>query len=298
MPRRHHLVLSMLLMLGLILPAANFPSPAVVRASAGSAEAPTGSSAMGGTYETDRKSSRPERERERKLADRGNAHEHVGKGPTTDREAAGPEHAEGTQNLCSNLRILDLPAGDVCTHGPDPAPPGLDIDEAVEPLSVQAASQEIAALPCDSDGQSGNRVQVLYVRGSDVASRYSQNLPTIRARASEANQIFQASAEETDGIRSLRFVHDATCAPVVPEVVLTSAGDGSFNATINELKAKGYNRTDRIYLAFVDTTSAGICGIGTLWSDDQPGSTNRNNNGPSYSRVDAGCWTGGLRRTN
>jgi hypothetical protein len=77
-------------------------------------------------------------------------------------------------------------------------------------------------------------------------------------------------------------------------VVVSPAGDFGFNATISELKAQGYNRTDRIYLAFVDTTAAGTCGIGTLWSDDRPTSDNRNNAGPSYSRVDAGCWSGSV----
>jgi hypothetical protein len=43
----------------------------------------------------------------------------------------------------------------------------------------------------------------------------------------------------------------------------------------------------------VDTTAAGICGIGTIWNDDRAsGSVNWNNAGPSYARVDAGCWSG------
>jgi hypothetical protein len=75
-------------------------------------------------------------------------------------------------------------------------------------------------------------------------------------------------------------------------VVVSPRGDDNFDTTISELKSQGYNRKDRIYLAFVDTTAAGICGIGTLWDDDRADSANWNNWGPSYSRVDAGCWGG------
>jgi hypothetical protein len=59
---------------------------------------------------------------------------------------------------------------------------------------------------------------------------------------------------------------------------------------IAQLRAQGYSRTDRIYLAFTDATS--YCGVGTLWNDDRAHSGNWNYSGPSYSRVDAGCWTG------
>src|SRR5262249_35003358 len=66
-----------------------------------------------------------------------------------------------------------------------------------------------------------------------------------------------------------------------------------FDTMNAELGNQGFNRTDRIYLAFVDTTAAGICGIGTIWNDDRAsGTLNANNFGPRYPRVDAG-WRGG-----
>jgi hypothetical protein len=149
---------------------------------------------------------------------------------------------------------------------------------------------------CDGDGQSGYRVQVLYVRGSDVSSRYARFLTSIQRWAAQANTIFQISAAATGGARGLRFVHDSvSCQPIVEEVVLSPNGDSTFAATVTELQSRGYTRTDRIYLSFVDTSTAGICGVGTIWSDDRAsGNDNWNNTGPSYSRVDAGCWSGNV----
>jgi hypothetical protein len=76
--------------------------------------------------------------------------------------------------------------------------------------------------------------------------------------------------------------------------VVSNTGDDNFDNSITELENRGFNRTDRIYLMFVDTTAAGICGIGTLWNDDQASGANRNNRGPSYARIDAGCWGGAV----
>jgi hypothetical protein len=189
--------------------------------------------------------------------------------------------------------LIYLPEIGKCTHGPDPAPTGFDVDERVRPLGAHAVSAQVASLPCDGDGQSGYRVQVLYVRGAQAASRYAGLVPSIRAWAAEANEIFRNSAAATGGTRQLRYVHHATCEPVVVEVPVSAGALAGFGAMMSELQAAGYNREDRIYLAFVDTTGAGICGIGTVSNDDRPSEAhNWNNLGPSFARVDAGCWSG------
>jgi hypothetical protein len=246
------------------------------------------------TYQAKLFSRRAKRNRDHIRADQERSTKFADADTDDDRDRARPRRSLSHESGCGNLTIVDLPAGDVCTHGPDPAPPGLEINDPVRRLSVGMASQEMAGIACDGDGQSGYRVQVLYVRAADVSSRYTQYLDSIRGWAGEADQIFQASAAETDGSRNLRFVQGTDCRPLVPEVVVSPVGDGSFNATIDDLRSLGFNRTDRIYLAFVDTTGAKICGVGTLWPDDRPGSANKNNLGPSYSRVDAGCWRGDI----
>jgi hypothetical protein len=69
-------------------------------------------------------------------------------------------------------------------------------------------------------------------------------------------------------------------------------GDDSFGETVREVIAQGHNRTDRNYVMFVDTASTGICGIATMSNDDRASDDNWNNDGPSYARVDAQCWSG------
>lgn len=193
---------------------------------------------------------------------------------------------------CGDLEKAPQSVGEGCSHGPDPAPPGFNVDRSVKPLSAQSARMQASSISCDGDGQSGFRVQVLYVRGADVASRYTEFLPSFQGWAGDANDIFRASATETGGSRSLRFVQDATCQPTVTEVAVSPGNMGNFWDTVADLRSQGYNRTDRIYLMFADANE--LCGYGSLWQDDQPGGSNANNQGPSYSRVDAGCWSGSL----
>jgi len=55
------------------------------------------------------------------------------------------------------------------------------------------------------------------------------------------------------------------------------------------LQTLGYNRNDRKYLMFADKSV--YCGIATYIADTRAGLGNRNNGGPSYGRVDSGCWS-------
>ncbi|HEU4421390.1 MAG TPA: RICIN domain-containing protein, partial [Pilimelia sp.] len=229
---------------------------------------------------------------------------------------------------------------DTCTHGPDEAPPGLDVGRSVQPVArvapvpalprrdisgaprdkdiaadegavnpgetapaivPEAAAAEPAGDPaadpvvgpggvvCDGDGITGKRVQVLYVYEAGTASRYSQYLASFRTWAAGVDAIYNASAQDTGGIRHLRYVTTADCQIDVAEVQVPAGALVTFNATITALKNLGYKRTDRKYVLFADAKV--YCGIGTFTSDASPGSGNRNNRGPSYGRSDAGCWT-------
>jgi hypothetical protein len=185
------------------------------------------------------------------------------------------------------------PAGqklrELCTHGPDPAPPGIDIQQdAIPAASSEGPIPDIAQ--CDGDGITGFRTEVIYARASDVLDRYGQYLTSFRQWVTDADNVYRESAIETGGLRRIRFVHDSNCLPVVRNVVLSPVGDDDFGITISELTALGYNRTDRKYIIFMDANV--YCGIGTIQDDDVPGPDNRNNNGPSYGRTDAGCWNG------
>jgi len=162
---------------------------------------------------------------------------------------------------------------------------------SVEPVSAESLDTANAAL-CDGDGTTGFRTQVLYARASDVASRYGSYLPSFRQWASTADTIYNNSAAKTGGTRHIRFVHNANCAIVVSEVVLSPTGDDTFGNMVTELEAQGYTRKDRKYLVFMDAKA--LCGIGHIYSDDRASSSNYSNGTTRamFSRIDSGCWGG------
>lgn len=142
---------------------------------------------------------------------------------------------------------------------------------------------------CDGDGSSGNRVQVLYLSEFGTPSRYTDFLGSMRAWTTGMDQIFDASAAETGGSRHIDFVTTPECRVDIDEVQVPEGALATFPGSIDALKTLGYNRTDRKYLIFADTNV--YCGIGTYVADQRHDPGNRNNGGPSYARVDAGCWS-------
>jgi len=142
---------------------------------------------------------------------------------------------------------------------------------------------------CEGDGRTGKRVQALYLHEFGTPSRYADFLGSIRTWSAGVDQIFDASAGETGGSRHVRFVTTPQCRVDVAEVQVPAGALRSFARNIGALQTLGYNRTDRKYLIFADAKV--YCGIGTFIPDQRPGMGNRNNGGPSYGRVDAGCWS-------
>jgi hypothetical protein len=142
---------------------------------------------------------------------------------------------------------------------------------------------------CESDGRSGKRVQVLYLHEFGTPSRYTDFLGSIRTWTAGVDQIFDESAGETGGSRHVRFVTTPQCRVDVAEVQLPPEALDSFAKSVRALQTLGYNRNDRKYLMFADANV--YCGIATFIADRRAGLGNRNNGGPSYGRVDAGCWS-------
>lgn len=182
-----------------------------------------------------------------------------------------------------------------CTHGPDAAPPGVDVrrprsveDVALTTNATGARSNGSAGVPCYGDGASGNRIQAVYAHSSDVPDRFAELAPMFPQWAATADGIFDRSAAKTGGSRHLRWVTDANCALSVINVTLSPTGDDSLGNTQTELQALGMNGSDRKYLVWVDNYV--YCGIANIKADDQPGAANGNNFGPTFARVDAGCW--------
>ena len=179
-----------------------------------------------------------------------------------------------------------------CTHGPDPAPEGVDVRAEVELNTLKVASTN--TVPCIGDGTSGHRVQAIYAVASDQTDRYDEVAPLIRGWAAITNQIYVDSAIEVGEERNIRFVTDANCELVVEHVVLSATGDDNMLNMINEMQEQGYSSENRKYLVWMDADI--YCGMASIYHDDSPLETNRNNSGNMFARVDTACW-GGTRGT-
>lgn len=201
---------------------------------------------------------------------------------------------------CKTAFELLLPRGRVgCTHGPDVAPPGLDVRRE-RPLAALAesttaiggqAEAAAVAVPCTGDGVTGNRVQAVYAYPAAGLDRYAEIAPFIRLWAGVVDAVFNDSAAETGGLRHVRFVTDADCTLNVAKVALSPAGIASLGGTAGELAAQGFDRPDRKYLVWADASV--FCGVATVKTDDRPSQDNANNGDGqpgSVARVDRGCW--------
>ncbi|WP_250036919.1 RICIN domain-containing protein [Paractinoplanes maris] len=195
--------------------------------------------------------------------------------PVLESAAVTPTDAEIARDEGGSALTADAPA-----LVPDAAPGDADFIMGAHDVA------------CEGDGRTGKRVQVLYLHEFGTPSRYTDFLGSIRTWSAGVDQIFDESAGETGGSRHVRFVTTPQCRVDVSEVELPAAGLTSFTRNIDELRKLGYNRTDRKYLIFADTKV--YCGIATYIADRRPGLGNRNNGGPSYGRVDAGCWSSAM----
>ena len=215
--------------------------------------------------------------------------------PQQDRDLPGNRPGQGL--VYNDLEVADaarceglltMEGADRCTHGPDAPPAGYTMAADVAPLAPDGAAGPAAlAAVCTGDGTTGNRVEALYVHapGND---RYAQYQASLVQWVAGIDTIYNESAIETGGTRHVRFVHDASCAPVVRNVEISSAGLSSFSRMVSELEAQGYNRPDRKYIIFGDARV--YCGIGEFAGDTRKTDANRSNSGPSFARVDSSCW--------
>ncbi|MPZ72509.1 MAG: hypothetical protein GEU74_04655 [Nitriliruptorales bacterium] len=200
--------------------------------------------------------------------------------------------------------------GWLCTHGNDEPPPGVDTTErptTAELLEARFGAPSMkqvvastdggedslvaaAGVACAGDGVSGPRVQLVYARASDVASRYQSVLPLLRQYAADADDVVNVSAGRVGDGRRIRYVTNSNCQPEVMNVTLSKTGDDGFASMVSELQAKGLTSADRKYMVFADA-AVGICGLGQMYLDDRGEQLNANNTGHAmYARVDTSCW--------
>ncbi|MEV6281234.1 RICIN domain-containing protein [Kribbella sp. NPDC051770] len=178
---------------------------------------------------------------------------------------------------------------------PDEQFPGRAPQGEATPLKAAVAAATVAANPivCEGDGKAGKRVQVLYAREKQQASRLALFLPSFRAWSHEIDASYNDSAAQTGASRHIRFVTEtagSACRIAVQEVVLPTGGLDSWDSMVTALQGAGHKDPNRKYLVFADAKK--ICGVGTLYGDDRPGPDNANNRNTGYARVDASanCW--------
>jgi len=237
------------------------------------------------------------------------AHGAAGDPPADDR-ARGMEHAGLVRSTDPHCRGLYAGAqSGVCTHGPDPAPAGVDVTQRRSTAEIVATTAPsvsgttpgtstpptdgTGAVVCEGDGVSGKRIQTLYVVASDKTDRFDAVKDTLGQNAVNADRQYNGSAQQNGAARHLRFVTASDglggCVLDLRKVVVATTADDTFDATITAVKAQGYNRTDRKYMLWVDANV--YCGIGSVYRDSQAGQTNLNNGSyAQYGRSDNGCW--------
>ncbi len=180
-----------------------------------------------------------------------------------------------------------------CTHGPDPAPPGIDIRRPRQPdpvASGHGVARAEGAAPvapiCTGNGTDGPRVQLVYARPAGSPDRYGAFAASFQRWAAEIDDGIRRSAAETAGFRRIRFVHDATCTPTISRVVVSTAAITEFGTFNSEIRGSS---TDRRFLVWMDANQ--YCGIAEFMADDTPGMRNRHQEPWALvSRVDSGCW--------
>jgi len=148
---------------------------------------------------------------------------------------------------------------------------------------------------CGGTGVDGTRVQVMYVRETDMPDRFAQVAPILRNEMRYIDDAFAISSMETGGGKRVRWVHDGSCNLSVLDVVLP---DGSISGTYGEthaaLNAAGYLQANRKYLAFADVPMGGLgglaCGMGGLYNDSRPTDNLNDGRYPQLARIDLECW--------
>ncbi|MFE5586149.1 hypothetical protein [Kitasatospora sp. NPDC056531] len=178
--------------------------------------------------------------------------------------------------------IRTLPGKGGSTPSPSKAPTGTG-SPTPSPSKAPVGTEVV----CDGDGTTGNRVQVLYVHGPGH-DRFAEYRDSIKKWAADVDVIYRASAEQTGGNRHVRYVTDPNCTANVLDVEVPAAALGDWSGVNKELVDKGFNRKDRKYMMFTDAQV--YCGLGSFANDDRAGQDNPSNFGPSYARIDSGCW--------
>lgn len=154
-------------------------------------------------------------------------------------------------------------------------------DKAPKDRTKVVAADVVGATNCYTDGQEGNRVQAIYLVASDHTDRYATVSGQIRTWANGMDTALNDSAALDRGTAHFRWACTDGFVDVA-HVVVGGAEDNSISEVRTALKARGYNRTDRKYITWADTSDGGYCGISFTVSTAD--------GAPTYGQVNSSCW--------
>ena len=237
---------------------------------------------------------RGDRNHDRKKPDNGKKRNRGSKNTPRDLDAdlIAAEKAKSVAGLeCGGL--IEIRVGDrvYCTHGDDPRAISGPASEGAR-VGAESVSAPVPPVLCLDDGESGPRVQLVYVRRNDRASRLPELLPTFRRLAAEMDLIFNQSAQKTGGTLRVRYLTDANCQVDVEELAVNPPSLQGFGSLIQKMQYAGYNDLDRKYLMLVDDRV--FCGVGTYAGGQLADNrVTESHDFTGYARVDTPCWDAG-----
>jgi hypothetical protein len=180
-------------------------------------------------------------------------------------------------------------AGDLCTHGGDRSPLGLERAGAARTAARGSTVKEL----CAKDGRGGPRVRVFYGYPNDTVSRAATIVPWIRTSVATADANLDARTR-ADGQHLRMYCRDVRSVTVSELALLPIGGDSTYTFTdvissltdrvANGLGAQDFETPRITYVVFVDNVTCcyGPSGQGTLYLDDRADRRVNVNNQPTF----------------
>ena len=122
-----------------------------------------------------------------------------------------------------------------------------------------------------------------------VGGSLEQNRPVIQAAARRMNFMLNRDAMESGGVSADYRVHCDANGEISVDEFMSIGVD--FSSVVLSAQQAGYTDPDVDYTIFVQLPWI-YCGQANLEYDEQPGESNKNNQGLDYAVIWDGCWLG------
>jgi hypothetical protein len=203
------------------------------------------------------------------------------------------DHVDATTHSADPCRGWPYTTQDgqvLCSTGPEGSPESSAVLSNL--LKVRLSMIKTGSISCISDGLSGKRVQLVYVREKSQRSNLAIYRSTIQTIAAEVDWTISVSATAMGEGRRIRYVTDRSCKPTVIEAVVPDGTNGNFQKVRDALVKQGLNSKDRKYLVFSEDLPGGSppwCGQADVPTDPQKSAANQAN-GLGFAIVHRFCW--------